>query len=84
VVDGEKRQGSVRAPLIGNFNVANVQLVLTTLTAMGYSLDEACSLLAGAAGAPGRMEPVSLPGSGDARPTVLVDYAHTPDALSKL
>lgn len=83
VVDGEKRQGSVRAPLIGNFNVANVQLVLTTLTAMGYSLDEACSLLAGAAGAPGRMEPVSLPGSGDARPTVLVDYAHTPDALSK-
>jgi murE/murF fusion protein len=47
---------------------------------MGYSvLEDACAALARCGAPPGRMQP----DGGGAQPLVLVDYAHTPDALSK-
>jgi len=65
--------------LIGQYNVANLLGVLGTLRALGLTLAQAVSACAELSSVPGRMEQVSLPG----QPLVVVDYAHTPDALDK-
>ena len=68
------------APLLGRFNAANVLATLTTLLVSGVKLDDACQALAHISPPPGRMQTLG----GDAHPLVVVDYAHTPDALEKV
>jgi UDP-N-acetylmuramoyl-L-alanyl-D-glutamate--2,6-diaminopimelate ligase len=70
----------VRTTLAGPFNVSNALAAAATATAAGFSLDAVASGLAQPARLPGRMEPVER-GQGFA---VLVDYAHTPDALANV
>jgi len=69
-------------PLIGDFNVEN----LLVAAGIAVALDAPLEAIAAGAGAcpqvPGRVERIS--GPGEHHPTVLVDYAHTPDALDKL
>ncbi|WP_105664819.1 UDP-N-acetylmuramoyl-L-alanyl-D-glutamate--2,6-diaminopimelate ligase [Cronobacter dublinensis] len=72
-------EGEIDSRLMGAFNVSNLLLALATLLALGYPL---AALLASAPRLQpvnGRMEVFSAPG----KPTVVVDYAHTPDALEK-
>ncbi|MBW8369493.1 MAG: UDP-N-acetylmuramoyl-L-alanyl-D-glutamate--2,6-diaminopimelate ligase [Thiobacillus sp.] len=69
----------IEAPLLGRFNAANLLAVLTTLLVSGVKLDDACQALAHITPPPGRMQTFG----GDAHPLVVVDYAHTPDALEK-
>jgi UDP-N-acetylmuramoyl-L-alanyl-D-glutamate--2,6-diaminopimelate ligase len=71
--------GSLESPLIGEHNMSNLLVALGICTALGISPDQACGALDGP-GAPGRLERVSS--SDDA--AVLVDYAHTPDALARV
>jgi UDP-N-acetylmuramoyl-L-alanyl-D-glutamate--2,6-diaminopimelate ligase len=73
---GEAR---VRSPLLGRFNVSNLLGVLTTMLVSGVPFDKATIALAGLQAVIGRMQ--RLGGSG--KPIVVVDYAHTPDALEK-
>ena len=68
------------APLLGRFNAANLLAVLTTLLVSGVSLNDACAALAHISAPPGRMQTLG----GGAHPLVVVDYAHTPDALEKV
>ena len=68
------------APLLGRFNAANLLAVLTTLLVSDVKLDAACQALAHIQPPPGRMQMLG----GDAHPLVVVDYAHTPDALEKV
>ncbi|MEW6119279.1 MAG: UDP-N-acetylmuramoyl-L-alanyl-D-glutamate--2,6-diaminopimelate ligase [Pseudomonadota bacterium] len=68
------------APLLGRFNAANLLAVLTTLLVSNVGLADACSALAHVVPPPGRMETLG----GGAHPLVVVDYAHTPDALEKV
>jgi UDP-N-acetylmuramoyl-L-alanyl-D-glutamate--2,6-diaminopimelate ligase len=70
----------LQSPLLGRFNAANLLAVLAVLLAAGVPLAEAANTLAHARPVAGRME--RFGGSGD-RPLVVVDYAHTPDALEK-
>ena len=63
---------------LGRFNVSNVLGVLGCLLSFGIGLKDAVALVADLPPVPGRMERV-----GD-RPLVVVDYAHTPDALEKV
>ncbi|HWR76106.1 MAG TPA: UDP-N-acetylmuramoyl-L-alanyl-D-glutamate--2,6-diaminopimelate ligase [Thiobacillus sp.] len=70
----------IDAPLLGRFNAANLLAVLTTLLVSGVKLDDACQALAHITPPPGRMQTLG----GDAHPLVVVDYAHTPDALEKV
>ncbi|VTU22186.1 UDP-N-acetylmuramoyl-L-alanyl-D-glutamate--2, 6-diaminopimelate ligase [Variovorax sp. PBS-H4] len=65
--------------LIGQYNVANLLGVLGTLRALGLTLAQAVAACARLDSVPGRMERVSVPGQA----LVVVDYAHTPDALDK-
>jgi UDP-N-acetylmuramoyl-L-alanyl-D-glutamate--2,6-diaminopimelate ligase len=70
----------LRSPLIGLFNLENVLVVLGCALALGVDRDSVLATLAVAKGAPGRLERVEHPGDV----TVLVDYAHTPDALTRV
>jgi UDP-N-acetylmuramoyl-L-alanyl-D-glutamate--2,6-diaminopimelate ligase len=67
-------------PLVGHYNVSNLLGVLASARALGVSLADAVAACAALSPVPGRMEQV--PTTGD-QPLVLVDYAHTPDALEK-
>lgn len=71
---------AVETALVGGFNVANLLAVCGALLAHGVALDDAVALLATLPPVPGRMQRI---GGGDA-PSVIVDYAHTPDALEKV
>jgi UDP-N-acetylmuramoyl-L-alanyl-D-glutamate--2,6-diaminopimelate ligase len=70
----------IDAPLLGRFNAANLLAVLTALLVSGAKLDDACRALAHITPPPGRMQTFG----GNAHPLVVVDYAHTPDALEKV
>ncbi|MCL7941100.1 UDP-N-acetylmuramoyl-L-alanyl-D-glutamate--2,6-diaminopimelate ligase [Halomonas sp. ATCH28] len=63
--------------LMGRFNLDNVLLAMATLHGLGHSLEALFAAAAGLAPVPGRMQRLTRPGA----PTVVVDYAHTPDAL---
>lgn len=67
----------VRLGIPGGFSVYNALCALGCAHALGIPLEEAAHALAKAHGVKGRMEVVPTPGQG----TVLIDYAHTPDAL---
>jgi UDP-N-acetylmuramoyl-L-alanyl-D-glutamate--2,6-diaminopimelate ligase len=68
----------VGLPLIGEFQAMNVLAALGLVLATGAELEAAVALLPALVGAPGRMELVGTHPSGA---PILVDYAHTPDAL---
>jgi UDP-N-acetylmuramoyl-L-alanyl-D-glutamate--2,6-diaminopimelate ligase len=68
------------SPLPGNFNVANTALALVMLMEAGLDAHAAVLGLAMSDGVPGRMERVVVPGGRG--PLAVVDYAHTPDAVS--
>lgn len=74
------RQWAVCSPLLGRFNVHNLLAVAGTLLAHHWGMDEVIETLGRLRGVPGRMDTVE---SDDRQPTVVVDYAHTPDALDK-
>jgi UDP-N-acetylmuramoyl-L-alanyl-D-glutamate--2,6-diaminopimelate ligase len=67
-------------PVVGRFNAANVLAVLATLLASDIPLDKAVGALQHIRPVPGRMQQLG----GGNRPLVVVDYAHTPDALAKV
>ncbi len=68
-----------RCPLIGHFNVYNILAASATAMCLEIDLGTVASGLAGIKGVPGRLELVM----GESPFTVVVDYAHTPDALLK-
>jgi len=78
-VDSEWGRGAVGAGVLGAFNVSNLLAVLATLVAAGLSFDDALAAIARLDPVPGRLEKVG----GGSVPLVVVDYAHTPDALEK-
>lgn len=72
---GGRRQ--VETPLLGAFNVSNCLAALAIIGALGLDVAAASAVLSGFSGVPGRMERVD-----DGLPfKVLVDYAHTDDAM---
>ena len=73
----------VRTGLIGDYNVSNVLAVFGGLRALGLSLAEIAPLATDFTPVPGRMQRVEPPDAASALPQVVVDYAHTPDALDK-
>lgn len=71
--------GKLDSRLMGSFNVSNLLLALATLLALGYPLAGLEHTAAQLQPVCGRMEVFRAAG----KPTVVVDYAHTPDALEK-
>lgn len=71
-----------RTGLIGDYNVSNLLGVIGALRALGVPLRDAAQACAGLTPVPGRMQRVA-PADAGQQPEVVVDYAHTPDALDK-
>ena len=71
--------GEFSSRLMGAFNVSNLLVALATLLSLDYPLAQLVATASQLLPVTGRMEVFTAPG----KPTVVVDYAHTPDALEK-
>ncbi len=69
----------IHTGLFGRFNVDNLLLSAGVLMSLGHSLKQSILLLSQVPPVPGRMQLLTRQGAA----TVVVDYAHTPDALEK-
>ena len=69
----------VKTQLVGHFNISNALGVLGALLAKGKALPAAIAAIEALQAAPGRMQQVG----GQEAPLIVIDYAHTPDALEK-
>jgi UDP-N-acetylmuramoyl-L-alanyl-D-glutamate--2,6-diaminopimelate ligase len=76
---GRVQRATLDTALVGDFNVSNLLVVLGALRALGHPLAAAVGALATVTPVPGRLQRISGAGID-----VIVDYAHTPDALEKV
>ncbi len=76
VAEGERHPATL--PMVGDFNVANALAALAAARALGVPYARSLQRLATFAGVPGRMQLVATTPC-----SVVVDFAHTPDALAK-
>jgi UDP-N-acetylmuramoyl-L-alanyl-D-glutamate--2,6-diaminopimelate ligase len=79
---GSFGDGVLSSKLLGRFNAENAVIVLACLLGLGASLEEAVEALAACKAPPGRMEVIEAGAAG--KPLAVIDYAHTPDALTKV
>ncbi len=77
-VSGAFGEAELSSPLWGRFNAENLVVALGLLLAEGFELPAAVSALGACTAPPGRMQRID---SGARQPMVLVDFAHSPDAL---
>lgn len=74
-------RAAVQSRLLGHFNVYNLLAVIAALLAKGVPLAEVVAVLPQLHTVPGRIEGFKGP---KAAPLVVVDYAHTPEALAQI
>lgn len=72
-------RATIRSPLLGRFNIDNLMAVAGTLRAMGFAFERVAAVLPLLTPVHGRMTRVG----GGQRPLIVIDYAHTPDALDQ-
>jgi len=73
----------LESALVGEFNASNLLAALAGLLSLGIALPDACKALGQVQPVPGRVEMVN-PQKSAQEPAVVVDFAHTPDALEKV
>jgi len=69
--------------LLGAFNAYNLAAAYTTLLSFDFDKEKIITALTKATPPPGRLQVISSDYAGK-KPTVIVDYAHTPDALENV
>lgn len=79
-VESSWGNGTVSAQVAGRFNASNLLGVLCVLLSSGYGMEASVEALSGISAVPGRMQQIG----GEGKPLVVVDYAHTPDALQNV
>ncbi|SJN55807.1 UDP-N-acetylmuramoyl-L-alanyl-D-glutamate--2, 6-diaminopimelate ligase [Vibrio ruber DSM 16370] len=77
--DSSWGSGHFSVPLIGAFNASNVLLTFATMLVLGFDKDDLTATAGRLCPVVGRMELFQKAG----RAKIVVDYAHTPDALEK-
>ena len=78
VVEGAQTE-RLQTRLVGQFNISNLLGVIAAMRSLGVPLAQAVRACAELSPVPGRMQRLLAPGL----PLVVIDYAHTPDALAK-
>jgi UDP-N-acetylmuramoyl-L-alanyl-D-glutamate--2,6-diaminopimelate ligase len=78
VLEGEESH-ALNTQLVGHYNVSNVLGVIACLRALGLCLADAVQACRVLPAVPGRMQTVGVAGE----PLVVIDYAHTPDAVAQ-
>src|SRR5699024_2009583 len=79
-ISGDFGTGRLRSRMIGRFNVSNLLATLVVLMVYGRSFDESLARVAHARTVSGRMQRFG----GGHQPLIVVDYAHTTDALQQV
>ncbi|MFK8010467.1 MAG: UDP-N-acetylmuramoyl-L-alanyl-D-glutamate--2,6-diaminopimelate ligase [Marinicellaceae bacterium] len=80
----QKKEYPVQSSLLGRFNIDNIMLVVATLLSQEYKILEIIKLIPDFKPVPGRINCVELKDKEIKTPLVIVDYAHTPDALEQV
>jgi UDP-N-acetylmuramoyl-L-alanyl-D-glutamate--2,6-diaminopimelate ligase len=78
-LDSSFGHAHVRTQLVGAFNVSNALSVMAALMSKGAAFRAAVDAIESLQPAPGRMQQLG----GQEAPLIVIDYAHTPDALEK-
>ncbi|MBI3284044.1 MAG: UDP-N-acetylmuramoyl-L-alanyl-D-glutamate--2,6-diaminopimelate ligase [Burkholderiales bacterium] len=78
-LDSPFGSGLVKTQLIGRFNVSNILAVLAVMLSKGIAWNKAVAIIEKLTPVPGRMQLLGTAG----HVMVVIDYAHTPDALEK-
>ena len=73
-------EGNLSSSLLGRFNLSNLLAVIGALLGLGHSLEQILAVISKLQGPVGRMQVLG----GQEQPLVVVDYAHTPDALEQV
>ncbi len=83
VIEGADVQ-TLHTGLMGDYNIDNLLGVLGSLRALGFDLKQAIQACANLTAVPGRMQRVQVADADSTteQPLVVVDYAHTPDAVT--
>jgi UDP-N-acetylmuramyl-tripeptide synthetase len=79
-VNYQGRRETLQVGLMGRFNVSNLLAVMSTWMAYGMTYEQVMGLAMRLTPVPGRMELIQA----DRKPLVIVDYAHTPDAIAQV
>ena len=79
VIEGNERR-TITTSAIGRYNVSNLLGVIGVLRALGVLLEDAAKACSHLSAVPGRLNTLNQAG----KPLVVVDYAHTPDAIEKI
>ncbi|MDR3393222.1 MAG: UDP-N-acetylmuramoyl-L-alanyl-D-glutamate--2,6-diaminopimelate ligase [Sulfuriferula sp.] len=79
-IDSDWGSAELHSALLGRFNAHNLLASLATLLASGIGLGDAVATLSTVTAVAGRMQAIG----GNTQPLVIIDYAHTPDALEKV
>ena len=66
--------------MVGKFNVSNLLAAMASMRALNFPLEKIVAACVDLEPVPGRMDALAM----DGLPMVVVDYAHTPDALEKV
>lgn len=76
-------KAKVKSRLFGSFNISNLLAVMGTLLASDVAFEDAVTAISAVSTVPGRMEFITLENNpiGKKLPAVVIDYAHTPQAL---
>ncbi|MEZ5658584.1 MAG: UDP-N-acetylmuramyl-tripeptide synthetase [Burkholderiaceae bacterium] len=77
MIEGDHGSARVALGVPGMFNARNALAVLASWLHLGVGFERACQWLETLVSVPGRLQPVG----GQGAPLVVIDYAHTPDAL---
>lgn len=81
-LSSQAQRVSFSCPLIGHFQLENLVCSVAASMALGFSIQEVASILTKIKNIQGRLELITEE-SNKSAPKVIVDYAHTPDALEK-
>ena len=71
--------GVLNSALLGEFNLSNLLAAITVVCSQGESLQDVLGVVPGIKPVVGRMQCIAV----DNAPSIVIDYAHTPDALEK-
>ncbi len=72
---------SIKTSLLGKFNISNLLAVISALLVSGCSFEDTIKAISSLSTVPGRMELVT---KSENVPSIIIDYAHTPQALSNV
>ena len=71
----------IETNLLGDFNIYNILAAISTCYSMGISIDAIKDGIKDFKGAPGRFQIIEI---SNKAPLIIIDYAHTPDALQRV